>query len=145
MDVDCVLLVRSADIPKLMEIFPAEAFYFPPVEVIEIELARPSHGHFNVIHHETGYKADFFPSRNHPYLAWAIEHAVPLSDGVTIAPPEYVILWKLEFLRLSGEEKHVRDIQGICRISREKIDYDFLKSAIEELSLQTQWARIGET
>lgn len=92
-----------------------------------------------------GYKSDFYPSRNHPYFQWALAHAVPLDlDGVSIriAPPEYVILWKLEFLRLSREDKHVRDIQGMLRVSGDRIDLALLNRAIEETGLQEIWKTV---
>lgn len=42
--------------------FAAPAFYLPPPEVIILEVAREQRGHFNVIHADTGFKADFYTS-----------------------------------------------------------------------------------
>ncbi len=120
LDVDVAIQLPTDRIPLLETCFPSPDYYLPPAEVLQIELARPSHGHFNVIHLASGYKADFYPSRNHPFLRWAVAHAAPLELGdvtISLAPPEYVILWKLEFLRLSGEQKHLRDIRGMLQVS----------------------------
>jgi len=58
-DVDLILeLARDFPPESLEAAFPPEAFYCPPAEVIEVERARPRRGHFNLIHHETGFKAD---------------------------------------------------------------------------------------
>jgi len=142
LDVDVAIQLPAGRIPLLESCFPSDAFYLPPAEVLHIELSRPTHGHFNVIHLDSGYKADFYPSRDHPYLSWAVSRAVPLDLGevtIRLAPPEYVILWKLEFLRLSREDKHVRDIRGILQVSADRIDLPFLKQAIRETGLQEPW------
>ncbi len=39
---------------------PAEEYYCPPLEVIDSERTRDQRGHFNLIHHETGFKADIY-------------------------------------------------------------------------------------
>ena len=53
-DVDLVLEVPSLDINKLVDAFPPEEFYCPPVDVIAIESRRDVRGHCNIIHHDTG-------------------------------------------------------------------------------------------
>jgi hypothetical protein len=58
---------------------------------------------------------------------------------VYFAPPEYVILWKLEFFREGGGEKHLRDIRGMLLVSGETIDRDLLDRACAELGLSPQW------
>ena len=40
--------------------FPAPEFYLPPKEIIAAEIARLARGYFNVIHADTGFKADFY-------------------------------------------------------------------------------------
>jgi hypothetical protein len=59
-DIDVVLTLVQSDIEKLAAAFPLEEFYCPPADVVHIEAAREEHGHFNVIHHETGFKADVY-------------------------------------------------------------------------------------
>lgn len=73
-DIDLVLALDASRMKPWSTLYPEEHFYCPPEEVILIELARPTGGHFNIIHHETGFKADFYPSRSHPYLQWALEN-----------------------------------------------------------------------
>src|SRR5262249_21120228 len=59
-DVDLVIFLRDADIARLQEVFPAPEFYLPPKETIAAEIARAARGQFNVIHADTGFKADFY-------------------------------------------------------------------------------------
>jgi hypothetical protein len=140
LDIDLVVLLQANQIPLLPQLFPEEDFYLPPSDVIAIESRREAHGHFNIIHHHTGLKADIYLSRNHPSLPWALKNARRIktpSYEVTIAPPEYVILHKLEFYRESGHQRHLRDIAGM--IEQQDLDYDFLDSSIKSLNLQPQW------
>ena len=55
---------------------------------------------------------------------WAIignSQRVQLDDDqVSFAPPEYVIVRKLEFFREGGSEKHLRDIGRMAASSRER-------------------------
>ncbi len=43
-------------------------------------------------------------------------------EAFWIAPPEYVILRKLEYYREGGSQKHLDDIIGILDISPEEVD-----------------------
>lgn len=134
--IDLVLLLEKSQISELIGVFSENEFYLPPPEVIEIESRREARGHFNIIHHQTGLKADIYLSRNHPYLHWAFEHTRQMDLSVcsaNIAPPEYVILHKLEFFKESGHQRHFRDIAGM--IEQEKLDQDFLKIALTHLDL----------
>lgn len=55
-----------------------------------------------MIHAETGSKADFYTSGLDELHAWAFRHARRLEyrgEPVSVAPPEYVIVRKLEYYR----------------------------------------------
>ena len=57
-DVDFVVELAAADLPRISEDFPSAEFYCPPLEVMRTEINRENRGHFNIIHHQTGFKAD---------------------------------------------------------------------------------------
>ncbi|HUB26947.1 MAG TPA: hypothetical protein VL992_16090 [Tepidisphaeraceae bacterium] len=144
-DVDVVLELPADAIDKLADLFPPDEFYCPPPEVIRVELARRQRGHFNLIHHDTGYKADIYLRGSDARNQWALDHAIKfeMDDHIVwIAPPESVILSKLEFYREGGGEKHLLDIRGILQVSAGKIDRPFLEVRITELGLQAQWKLI---
>lgn len=116
LDIYMVVLLESFQIEKFPQLFPEEDFYLPPPEVIAIETRREINGHFNIIHRNTGLKADIYLSRNHPALPWAFDHTRRISTQtceVTLAPPEYVIIHKLGFYKDSQHQRHLRDITGI--------------------------------
>jgi len=59
-DIDLVIELRPRDARRFAAAWSTAEFYVPPVEVIEEESGRPSHGHFNVIHHRTAMRADVY-------------------------------------------------------------------------------------
>jgi hypothetical protein len=118
----------------------------PPVDVIAIEAARELRGHFNVIHSESGLKADFYLAGRDELHEWAFRHAREYSLGelrVRLAPPEYVIVRKLEFYRDGGSEKHLRDIRAILAVSGERLDRSALEDWIRRRGLAAQWSAVG--
>ena len=140
LDIDLVVLLESSQIPMLPALFSEDDYYLPPAEVVVVESRREARGHFNIIHHHTGVKADIYLSRNHPYLSWAFSHTrrIPTpSCEITVAPPEYVILHKLEFYRESGHQRHLRDIAGM--IDQQELDREFLDAALATLQLTNEW------
>ncbi len=149
LDIDLVLHLAEADLTRLVAAFPEEEYYLPPLDVLTLELRRASRGHFNIIHHESGMKADCYPSRSHPYWSWAWENRClsPTGDEIPIsfAPPEYVILWKLEFFREGGGDKHLRDIRSMLAVSQAEINLGFLNEAVERLHLSSIWEMTRST
>src|SRR6056297_920787 len=127
-DLDLVGELKPGDIVALVKMFPPEEFYCPPEDVLRIESKRRRRGHFNIIHHETGYKADMYIYGDDPLHRWALAESSRIEldkqKGIWVAPPEYVIVRKLEYYKEGGSEKHIQDIKGMFEISPEKIDID---------------------
>lgn len=141
-DIDIVLLLHPANIAALRAAFPDSAYYVPPDETLHLELARSSRGMFNLIHLASQFKADIYLAARDPLHAWALAHRRRIDlegGGAWIAPPEYVILRKLEFLREGGSDKHVRDIRFI--LAATPIDRAFLETEISRLGVGEQWRR----
>src|SRR4051812_12285675 len=74
-DVDFVVFLRPENIPQLQKVFPSPEFYVPPDEAIAAEIAREQKGHFNIIHTDTGFKADFYTTGRDELNAWGFRHA----------------------------------------------------------------------
>lgn len=142
-DVDIVVHLRLGEIPALHGAFPVPEFYVPPSETLIEEVLREPRGHFNVIHADTGFKADFFPSSRDELHAWAFRRTYRIhyqGEEVVVAPPEYVILRKLEYFREGGSEKHLRDIRSMLAISGELIDIAELEDWVRRRGLGDVWA-----
>jgi len=144
-DVDLIVVLDRGHIARLPEVFPPAEFYCPPSEVIAVEAAREQRGHFNIIHHQTGFKADVYLSGQDPLHAWGLARARQLEvDGqrLVVAPPEYVILRKLEYYREGGSEKHLRDIRSMLSTSPQAIQIAELEQQIAARGLQEAWRQV---
>jgi hypothetical protein len=144
-DVDFVVFLNQKDIENLSDIFPAADFYLPPHETIMAEAARERCGHFNIIHLDTGFKADMYLTGRDDLNAWGFRfrRQIPFEgETISLAPPEYVIVRKLEYYREGGSEKHLRDIRSMLAVSGEQIDRPALHEWIERLGLETQWQQL---
>jgi hypothetical protein len=144
-DVDIVIEIARDQCQRFGDLFPGEEFYCPPVEVLLIESARPQRGHFNLIHHDTGLKADIYPCGRDQLSAWGLDHARQIvidNSTVWIAPPEYVIARKLEYYAEGGSEKHLRDIEGILEVSGAAIDSATLERNIDLVGARAAWAKV---
>src|SRR5687768_7962742 len=141
-DLDVILTLAPSEVAKIAAAFPLEEFYCPPLDVLSVEVARREHGHFNLIHHETGFKADIYVAGPDGLTRWALSHRQEISLGnsiVWLAPPEYVIIGKLEFFREGGSEKHIRDIRGMLAVT--EIDLSLLEREIAERNLMDVWRK----
>ena len=92
---------------------------------------------------DSGFKADVYVSGDDPLHAWAIRNRRSVDIAGTqlwIAPPEYVIIHKLEFYREGGNEKHLRDIRGMLLAT--EIDRTFLEKEITARGLEVAWRAV---
>jgi hypothetical protein len=141
-DIDMVIDLKSEGIGQFANCFPIEDFYCPPPEVIKLEISRPLRGHFNLIHHKTGFRADIYASGKDELHFWGLKNRKPVDvegDEFWLAPVEYVILRKLEYYQEGGSEKHLRDIAGILAISSDQINLTVLDEKIKEMLLAKEW------
>ena len=141
-DVDIVLTMNVRESRRITAAFPLEEFYCPPEETLIVEASRRERGQFNVIHHETGFKADFFLSGDDRLNRWAFAHRrrFPLDgEPVWVAPPEHVIVNKLEFFREGGSEKHLRDIRLMLTFT--EVDLPLLEAEIGRRGLTEPWLK----
>jgi hypothetical protein len=95
---------------------------------------------FNLIHHASQFKADIYLAARDSLHAWALENRrrIRLDSGEAwIAPPEYVILRKLEYFREGGGDKHLRDIRFI--LAATAVDRAFVEAEAARLGLASQW------
>lgn len=142
-DIDLVLLLRVGEVVKFRSAFPETEFYVPPLETLVTELQRGQRGCLNLYHHESGFKADLFFVVRDPLHLWAMEHRcrAPYGDEqVWLAPPEYVLLRKLEFFREGGQDKHIRDLRFMLAVT--PMDRRFIAAQIERLGLQREWEEL---
>ena len=141
-DIDLIISLRTDDIKAFVNSFPPAAFYCPPEEIIEIEVKRAANGHFNLIHQETGFKADIYLIGKDEFQIWALKNKVKIpfaGSEIYLAPIEYVIIKKLEWFKEGNSPKHLSDIQFILSNSKDLINFTFLEEHIKVFELESVW------
>jgi hypothetical protein len=141
-DIDLVLALQQSQIESLLKSFPLDAFYAPPSEALILEVQRASRAHFNLIHHATGFKADCYLVGNDPLHIWAMQHRQRIEldqhASIWLAPPEYVIVRKLEFYREGESAKHLDDIRKMLP-HLETLDTHWLQQQLQQRGLEEYW------
>lgn len=145
-DIDVVIELDIPDATRLLEQFSPVEFYVPPFDVVEIEVSRVRFGHFNVIHNATSLKADFYPAGAEPLNHWGLDNRREMRttrETIWTAPPEYVILLKLQYWRDGGSDKHARDIRTMLRVLGEDIDRSIIEREAKQRGLASLWATVA--
>lgn len=141
-DVDIIVFLKRSDVPLITRAFPLDEFYCPPADVIQMEIAKDQRGHFNLIHHETGFKADIYTVGRDELHTWGLANTHQITNGndtISLAPPEYVIVRKLQFYREGHSEKHLRDIGRMLIGLGDSWNRETLLGLIRAQGLQTEW------
>jgi hypothetical protein len=144
-DIDLIISLSDNDIIKFIAAFPSDLFYCPPEEVIKTEIKRTSRGHFNLIHQETGFKADVYLTGQEKLQKWALENKVKINfagSDIFLAPVEYVIIKKLEFYKEGNSQKHIEDVKNILISSESLINFVFLNKNLKDLGLEEVWSLV---
>jgi hypothetical protein len=147
-DIDIVIALEPTAVHTITAAFPQSEFYVPPTEAMIAEIQRAAHGHFNIIHRETSLKADFYPVAGDPLHLWAMDHRVLIvaaDQEIKVAPPEYVIIRKLQYYRDGGSDRHLRDIRSMLRVAENRIDQSFIADQVDIYGLAAQWAEASVT
>ena len=139
-DVDLVAELRYGHVAKLHSLFDSPDYYLSESAVRD---AVRSGSQFNVILPETGLKIDVMVSEDTAFnrARFARRQRAELAEDCTawIASVEDVILKKLEYFRNGGSQKHLRDIEGIGRCGRTRIDRDYIGTWIDRLGVRREW------
>ena len=141
-DVDVVVDLSAGDVRGFVRVFEAAGdLYVAPEEAISAAVAHGAGGNFNVIHPVLAVKADYFVAADE-LARWGLEHRrrEPVGDAeVWVAPPEYVIVRKLEYFRSGGSAKHLDDIRSMLRFGADRMDLAVGEAHVVRLHLEAEW------
>lgn len=144
-DIDIVVDLKPEHVGNFCRSFPAPDFY---VNEAAIRAAIQEKRQFNVIHPSSGLKVDFILRNDTPFDDSRFARGVwiqPAGDyQARFASVEDVIIKKMEFYRIGGSEKHLRDITGVLKVSGERIDYNYIAHWSSELQLDAIWRAIQD-
>jgi hypothetical protein len=105
---------------------------------------------FNLIHMASGLKVDvFIPKRSEFDQSAASRIRRLRSEGefdVWFGSPEDVLLNKLIYFQIGGgvSDKHLRDISGMMKLLREKLDRDYISRWAARLGVSDEWSQIQQ-
>ncbi|MFH1829988.1 MAG: hypothetical protein ABH871_04345 [Pseudomonadota bacterium] len=142
-DIDIVADIKMSDIASFVERFPMSEYYISEEAVREaIERGQQ----FNIIHPTSGLKVDVIIRQKSEFDDSRFKRSkmMPISEGksVTFASPEDVIIKKMDYYRMGGSEKHLRDITGMLKISGKRIDIEYISKWAIEMDLKDIWEAV---
>ncbi|MCA9655573.1 MAG: nucleotidyl transferase AbiEii/AbiGii toxin family protein [Myxococcales bacterium] len=147
-DIDLVVALDEDRVPALVEAFPEAEYLRPPLELLRLEARRAARGRVTLIHRQTELSADLHLLGEDPLHQWAWPRArevVVRGAALRVAPPEYVVVRKLEALREHARGEHLRDLRTILHQHGDELERNELASQIVRLGLQPQWAEVVQS
>lgn len=136
-DLDVVILIDEAEVPKLLAGFPFPDFYF------DLQTAREAvrtGGTFNVLYGRA--KVDFFAAKGFIERNQVL-HAKRLRTvggrWAQVSAPEELIAKKLDYYDEGGSDKHLNDITTMLQSSTIPIDRERVAEYARQLNLSHLW------
>lgn len=133
-DLDVIVAVGLRDIKMLKKVFNSDNFYFPSEAAEQALLAKTT---FNIIHHETGLKIDFWILKDDIFSKSQMRRRVKakfFDQPIYFISPEDLILIKLKWFKDSESDRHFFDALSIYQ-TQEKLNKKYID----------KWAQIQST
>jgi len=143
LDVDIVADLPAERVREFTSKFSAADYY---VSEDAARSAVEHCGQFNIIHPESGLKADIIipKATEHDRLQLVRAQSKTLRPNATamFAAPEDVIIKKLGAYEEGGSEKHLRDIASMRKVRGDEIDQKYIDEWSRRLALEDIWLKI---
>lgn len=151
-DIDMVANLKPQHIALICQSFPSPEYYVSESAIREAIMRKFQ---FNIIHPASGLKVDVFIPKDDEFSQIEARRAIRLrSEGeydALFGSPEDIILNKLVYFELGGgvSEKHLRDIAGMMKLLRERLDREYVNKWAVRLGVAEAWElvqkRVDET
>lgn len=131
-DLDVVISIERSqqNIQNLVSILEAAGFYVPGVE----DIISGRLNTLQIIHQQTILQADLILSSAAEWETLKFQRR-RLENGIYFISPEDIILSKLQWRQKSQSEKQWRDVLGVLKVQRERLDFDYLNQWANHLDL----------
>jgi hypothetical protein len=144
-DIDVVVEPNEQWIVEFSRRFPQDQFYVSEAAAREAVLNKSQ---FYIIHPASGLKVDVIVPESTGYNESRFARVRRLHAAedfeACFASPEDAILKKMDYYRQGGSEKHLRDIAGALKISRDQIDTAYITRWAEQMGLGDLWTTIQQ-
>ena len=144
-DIDLVVELRAADVPRLLREFSDDRFYISEESVRDAIAQRSM---FNVLDTDEGDKIDFWLLTDEPFDAsrFARRKIVDFEGlRIPVSAPEDTILAKLRWCKMSGgSEKQFVDSLRVYEVQCGILDSKYLQRWAEELGLAELFTRLKD-
>ena len=142
-DIDIVAALEETHIAGLLAAFPSTEFYLSEESISEAIRHRTQ---FNIIHPSSGLKVDIILQKGTPFDKSSFSRVRRIKPAETytasFAAPEDIIIMKMRYYLDGGSEKHLRDITGILKVSRDEVDITYIADWSRRLGLTEVWEMI---
>jgi hypothetical protein len=142
-DIDIVVELSEQQIKDFCSRFPPDDFYVSEAAARSAVLGRSQ---FNIIHPASGLKVDIIVPESTPFNESRFDRVKRLAAAedfeASFASPEDAIIKKMDYYREGGSEKHLRDIAGVLKTTRNKIDIAYIGQWAQRMGLAELWAAI---
>lgn len=138
-DLDVVIAAEEPGIERIVQGLVSAGCYVDRDAALE---ARRTHGQFNAIDPESGWKVDLIVRRDRPYSRTEFERrerVTLLGVEVAVASLEDVLIAKLEWGKLGDSALQRRDVVQLLERTWEQLDQSYLKKWVTELGLRSEW------
>lgn len=144
-DIDIVVELHESGVDNLIKALRniGEVGYIDE-EMIRDAVRRQNE--FNFIDGDTGVKVDFWLLRkNDPFDGSRLKRKVIkkiLGESVYFTSPEDLILIKLKWYKESSSSRQLEDVESIIKLSRDKLDINYLEQWSRKLDVKERLVRI---
>ncbi len=142
-DVDLVIQIPPTAIMHLVHEFEPDYF-------VDAQMIRESYQgtlQFNLLHHETGIKIDFWLTRPDPFHRAMFERRkceMVWGHPIWICTAEDGSLHKLYWNKISPSDRQLSDAGGVIQVRGQNLDWNYMTKWAEQLSVSQDLKRFTE-
>jgi len=144
-DVDMLVELTLDKIGSLCEAFDSPGYY---VSEIIARKAIHSRHQFKIIHPASGLKVDLILPPDTEFGRLEMSRGERLiSTGefsAWFSSPEDVLLNKLIYFRIGSSEKHLRDIAGMMKLLKDRLDTAYVEEWAGKLGVMDKWQMVRD-
>jgi predicted nucleotidyltransferase len=144
-DIDVVVELPEQWIVEFCRRFPQDEFCLSETAACEAVFNKAQ---FSIIHPASGLRLDVIVPRQSPFNELRFRRVRRLHTAkdcdVCFASPEDIIIKKMDYYRQDGLEKHLRDIAGVLKTSRDQIDTIYIAQWAHHFDFGDLWTAIQE-